>query len=95
MQDQKLFITQNHPTSIVFIELVEKIINMLGCDFNFEKTKYSFNESKLECHWPQNKYDLNYWGFSYSQPKPIYDFDFVNDPDEWTKDLIKKIYNKF
>ena len=92
---KKIFITQNHPTSIVFINVVEKIIEKLNYEYKFCEKKYDFNEAKLECYWPHNKIDLNYWNFSYDQPEPTFDSDFYGTSDGWTKDLIRKAYEKY
>lgn len=81
---EKLFLTQNHPTSIVFIYLVNQILGTLNfptidCDCN------DINEANLPGYWPTSPYELNYYMFPYKE-----------EPDEGWKlfysFLIAEIY---
>ncbi|HIJ91448.1 MAG: WcbI family polysaccharide biosynthesis putative acetyltransferase [Desulfobulbaceae bacterium] len=63
---EKLFLTQNHPTSIVFAYLVNQILSLLNfprisCDCT------NTNEANLPGYWPISPYDSNYYNFSYQK----------------------------
>lgn len=79
----KLLLTQNHPTSIVFIWMTNQILNLIGSNHNLNYELYEENYAQLPGIYNYNKYDINYWNFKY----PI-----ECNGDEWTKSLIKKVY---
>lgn len=63
---EKLFLTQNHPTSIVFSYLVNQILSFLNvpsipCDYS------NINAANLPGYWPISPYDSNYYNFSYQK----------------------------
>lgn len=66
IHDKKLFLTQNHPTSIVFSYLTNQLLSFMdlpsiSCDHS------SINEANLPGYWPISPYDSNYYNFSYQK----------------------------
>lgn len=79
----KLFLTQNHPTSAIFVNIVNQILKLVGIQGNLNYKEFDENYSQLPGIYKHNKYDLQYWNFK---------FPVERDGDEWTKELIKKVY---
>lgn len=68
IRDKKLFLTQNHPTSTVFIFAVNQILSLLNLPhISCECT--DINEANLPGYWPSSPYDCNYYNFSYKEAK--------------------------
>jgi len=83
MLDSKMLLTQNHPTSIIFVWMVNQILNILGKRNKLNHELYDENFTQLPCYYNHNKYDLKYWNFKYH---------IECNGDEWTKSLIKNVY---
>ena len=62
---EKLFFTQNHPTTSIFIHCVNQIMDLLKIDHKFKKENYKQNEINLPGSWIHTQYDINYWNFNY------------------------------
>lgn len=82
--ESKILLTQNHPTSCVLITMTNEILNLLGKNIKISNI-YDENISNLPEKYLHNKYDIEHWKFKY---------EVKCDGDEWTKSLIKKVYNK-
>jgi hypothetical protein len=65
IRKQRLFFTQNHPTTCVFIHCVNQVLNALGIEFSFDAKDYPENIAGFSKGWPHSTSDLNYWGFDY------------------------------
>jgi len=62
----KLFLTQNHPTTIVFIHCANQILKILGSDLYIQNAhRYPPNIAKLPGEWPQSTDDMRFWNFNY------------------------------
>lgn len=73
IRHHKLFFTQNHPTTRVFIHCANQIIRILEIDTNlFDPSDFPNNVSKLPGNWPHTSYDKEYWRFTF-------DMDCSND----------------
>ena len=71
---QKLFLTQDHPTSFVFNELTKNICEQLDIEYDYEKgSTVSENITKLQdsvyrrrdCQYPISRYAMNHFHFKY------------------------------
>ena len=90
IQKHKLFFTQNHPTTRVFIHCVNQILSILSIDTKYDEETYPEQwpwkvpglGSKLE--YPHTSYDVKYWNFQY---------DIKNVNDDWYIKFIKQLYN--
>lgn len=65
IKNEKLFFTQNHPTTSIFIHCVNQILDLLKIDHKFKKENYKENEINLPGSWIHTQYDINYWSFNY------------------------------
>lgn len=77
----KMFLTQNHPTTQVFIHCANQILKILGSDRYIENgIQYPSNVANLPGEWPQSTYDARFWKFKY----PVYCFDlfWINHIDK-------------
>ncbi len=79
-----LFITQNHPTSYLFIHCVNQILDILKYENKLETEDYDLNEAKLpgKCIHCQN--DIKFWKFQYK---------ITNISDSNNLNCIRSIYN--
>ena len=62
---QKLFFTQNHPTTAVFVHLVNQMLPMLGFKAEIDGSLYPNNLAGLRGEWFHTEYDLAVYGFEY------------------------------
>lgn len=66
IRKQKLFLTQNHPTSCIFIHCVNQILHILGIDFEFcSPCDFPANVADLPGEHLHTSYDQKYWKFQY------------------------------
>lgn len=63
---QKLFLTQNHPTTAVFVHLVNQMIRLLGYDGAVSADGLPLNLAKLPGEWFHTQYDCDSFGFEFS-----------------------------
>jgi FkbM family methyltransferase len=85
IRKHKLFFTQNHPTTCVFIHCVNQILSILGHNHKFDAFSYPENICNLPGEWPHTSYDIKYWNFEYKNN---------NINNSWYVGHIKNIYNK-
>jgi len=88
IRKHKLFFTQNHPTTCVFIHCVNQILSILGYNNKFDEFAYPENICKLaeDGEWPHTSYDYKYWNFEYKSS---------NINNNWYVNHIKNIYNNY
>jgi len=84
---EKLFFTQNHPTTNIFIHCVNQILSLLKINFTFKSKDFNNNVIKLPGNWIHTQYDVNYWNFNFDVKSEQY---FGN---HYYINHIKKIYN--
>ena len=65
IRKKKLFFTQNHPTTCVFIHCVNQLLNILGINIQYNSDDYTENLVKLPGIHMHTTYDLQYWKFEY------------------------------
>jgi hypothetical protein len=75
IQNRKLFLTQDHPTTFVFAEVTRQICNKLNIQFDIARAcAAEENLSALEdsvysntstCQYPISRYAIKYFGFHY------------------------------
>lgn len=82
----KLFFTQNHPTTCVFIHCVNQILSILGYDDKYDEFSYPQNVCNLSGEWKHTSYDVKYWNFQY---------EINNIDNDWCIAHIKNIYEHF
>ncbi len=80
----KLFLTQNHPTSYIFIHCVNQILLILGIDYKYNEFSFPENIGKFSGDYPHTTYDAEYWKFEYK-------INIINN--NWYIDDIKTIFN--
>jgi len=83
---RRLFFTQNHPTTCIFIHCVNQILSILGHDHKYDEFAYPENIVKLPGEWPHTSYDIKYWNFEYKNN---------NINNNWYIDHIINIYNNY
>jgi hypothetical protein len=77
----KMFLTQNHPSTQVYIHCVNQILEMLGSNIYIENgPRYSPNMANLPGDWVQSSYDTRFWKFKY--PVTCFDLFWVNHIDK-------------
>ena len=84
IKKHKLFFTQNHPTTCVFIHCVNQILSILGHNHKYDEFSYIENICNLPGEWPHTSYDIKYWNFEYKNN---------NINNNWYVEHIKNIYN--
>ncbi len=87
IRKHKLFFTQNHPTTCVFIHCANQILSILGHNHKFDEFSYPENIGNLPGEWPHTSYDIKYWNFEYKNNNNI--------NNSWYIDHIKNIYNNY
>jgi hypothetical protein len=90
----KLFLTQDHPTSIIFNEITSQICKILSLNYDYEKGLNSEENltciedstySRKDCQYPISKYMINYFNFNYiSKEHP--------DANEFYKEILINSY---
>lgn len=85
IKKHKLFLTQNHPTTCIYIHCVNQILSILGYNHKYNEFEYPENVCNLPLEWPQTSYDIKYWEFDYN----------CNIDDNWYINHIKNIYNNY
>jgi hypothetical protein len=65
VRTQRLFFTQNHPSTCMFVHCVNQILSKLEIAFSFEENAYPENIAEFSSGWPYSSSDLNYWDFDY------------------------------
>ena len=86
IRKHKLFFTQNHPTTCVFIHCVNQILSILGYNHKFDEFAYPENICNLPGGWPHTANDIKYWNFEYKN---------ININNNWYIEHIKNIYNNY
>lgn len=84
IRKHKLFFTQNHPTTCVFIHCVNQILSKLGYNHKYNEFSFPENICNLPGECPHTSYDFKYWNFEYK-------IDNINN--DWYVKHIKNIYN--
>lgn len=65
IQNEKLFLTQSHPTSAVFIHCVNQILERLGLILLPERLLCHPNEANLPDCWPSSPYEKEFYRYTY------------------------------
>jgi len=86
IHSRKLFITQNHPTTCIFVHCSNQILNLLKCKVQFDYNTYAENIINLPGKCMHSSYDLDYWNFAYN-------VDTIDDAVY--RDHIKNICNNY
>ena len=85
IKKHKLFFTQNHPSSYVFVHCVNQILEILGYENRYDVFGYARNIVNLPGVLNHTSHDMKYWKFEYR----------VKTNDKWYIPHIKKIYNNY
>ena len=83
IRKHKLFLTQNHPTTCVFIHCVNQILSILGYNHKYDEFAYPENICNLPGEMSHTSYDIKYWNFEYKNN---------NINNNWYVKHIKNIY---
>jgi hypothetical protein len=65
ISEKKMFLTQSHPTSHVFVHCVNQILSLLGHDPLPSSQPFSLNEAGLPQQWPITPYEMEHYDFTY------------------------------
>ena len=82
----KLFLTQNHPTTCVFVHCANQVLSILGYNIKYDEFSYPENICNLPGEWPTTSYDVKYWNFEYNTS---------NIQDKWYEPHIRYIYQNY
>lgn len=85
IRKHRLFLTQNHPTTCVFVHCVNQILSLLDTNYKYDEFAYPDNVVELPGEWPHTSYDIAYWNFEYR---------VSNISNKWYEKHIINIYNK-
>ena len=86
---KKLFLSQSHPTSHIFIECVNQILGRIGYDPLPSSLDCSPNEVNYNQCWPTSPYEMEHYRFKYvEQEDPDWRFFYA---DQIERFLTKKI----
>jgi len=85
IRSRKLFFTQNHPTTCVFVHIANQVLSILGHNNKYDEFAYPDNVIKLPGEWPTTTYDAKYWKFEYQ----------IHPQDTWYIPHIIKIYQNY
>ena len=81
----RLFFTQNHPTTCVFVHIANQVLSILGYNLKYNEFAFPENICNLPGEWPTSSSDMNYWKFEYQ----------CNIQDKWYIPHITNIYNNY
>ena len=81
----RLFFTQNHPTTCVFVHIANQVLSILGYNLKYNEFTFPENICNLPGEWPTSSSDMNYWKFEYQ----------CNIQDKWYIPHITNIYNNY
>jgi hypothetical protein len=85
IHSRKLFLTQNHPTTCMFVHCTNQILHMLDCKVQFDYNRYPENVIKLAGLCKHSMYDIKFWNFTY---------EVADNKDEYKND-IRNICNNY
>jgi len=89
LRTNKLFLTQNHPTSILLLHCVNQILNLLTFYPLKKESSDHPNEASMPGCWPSSPYDQKIYKFSYNYHWSVF-HDSRND-DNWRIFYLKLI----
>lgn len=69
IRTQRLFYTQNHPTTCVFVHCVNQVLEALGFKYSFDAKEYPENIGEFSKGWPHSTSDLKDWQFEFPIPR--------------------------
>jgi len=79
----KLFLTQNHPSTHIYVHCTNQILKLLGSDKDIKQDNYDPNMIGLSGNYANSTYDVRFWKFKF--PVQCWDTRWVEE--------IKKVYN--
>ena len=85
-QRKKLFFTQNHPTTSVYVHCINQLLLLLDEEYEFDEFAYSENICNYPDEWFHTSYDIQYWKFEYN---------ITNINNNWYINHIKNVYNSY
>lgn len=80
---QRLFLLENHPTSIIFIEIVNQILQILNLD-KLNIQNYGLNDANINGYLPIDESSKKYFNLEYSSD---------DNSSLYYKKIINNIYN--
>ncbi len=95
IKNEKLFLTQSHPTSVVFIHCVNQILERLGLTLLPERLPCNPNEANLPDCWPSSPYEKIFYRYAYQNDWRLFYRKRVDS--NWHRfhiRIIRKIYLK-
>jgi len=69
IRTRRLFYTQNHPTTCVFVHCVNQVLEALGFEHSFDAKDYPENIGEFSKGWPHSTSDLKDWQFEFPIPR--------------------------
>lgn len=65
VHERRLFFTQNHPTTALFVHCVNQILKLLGETYEFNADDFSENVGGFSKGWPHGSADRRHWNFRF------------------------------
>ncbi len=66
LRKQRVFLTHNHPTSVVFVHCANQVLSRLGYP-TLPASNYDPNETGLPGLWPITPYDSSFYGYEHTR----------------------------
>ena len=95
IRKRRLFLTQNHHTSEIYIHVANQILTRLNYSPLPSPNSYSVNEANLPDCWPQSPYETNSLKFQYTTDWKS--FHKIRRKSNWLRfhlKIISQIYNR-
>jgi hypothetical protein len=86
IRKKRLFLTQNHPTTPIFVECANQIISLLGYSKVLLESDFENNIAGFSKGWPFSDADLDYWKF---------DFKDIRKDNKFFVKHIKRMFGVF
>jgi len=100
ISNEKLFLTHDHPTSLVFNEITSQICENLGLEYDYQKGKEApenltcIEDSvyhRSDCQYPISRYAISHFGFKYIQQETEdANFLYGNNTVEYFRKFMQK-----
>ena len=92
---KKLFLSQSHPTSHIFIECVNQILDMIGYDPLLPSLDCSLNEVSYDQCWPTSPYEMEHYRFEFiEQEDPDWKTFYVHEIERFLTERISVSENR-
>lgn len=67
VRERRLFLTQNHPTTCLFVHCTNQILPMMGHEYSFDEDDFPENVGGFHKGWPDSASSLGFWRFKFGK----------------------------